>query len=211
MTVDNFWAYLDAIYHTRHLGGTIVEIGVAYGGTATAAATFEKRIGGTRRYVCIDTFDGFVTNQLETDHRLGLSSVHDRMFGDNSMANVRRNLRRWDAPDTIELVKADICEIDSSRLPGDVSLCLLDVDLRDPIYCGLEKLHKKLAPDGLILVDDCKQGTSWVGADTGYRDFMKRIGRSPKYYMGFGVLHLSETLIDDMNWKLQDTPMVVPS
>lgn len=203
MTIDNQYALLDAILHKRNLPGPVVEIGVATGGTTVNACRFLSRIGCQKTYYCVDTFAGFVNEQLATDHRLGLDQRHDRLFADNSMKDFASALRRWGVEQNVELVKADICKIDPNDLPNDISVCLLDVDLRDPIYEGLQRLESRMADGGVVLIDDCKAGTSWVGADVGYRDYMAAAGRSPEYYMGFGVVQFGSA--DRLPWSVSST------
>ena len=206
MTIDNLYAYLDALYQLRDIDGPVVEIGCARGGTTIQACRFLSRIGATKEYFCFDTFGGFVKEQLETDHQLGLSPRHDHFFRDNSEARFRAALATMDIRDHVHLVKADICQVEDSAIPEQVSVGLVDVDLRDPVYAGLEKLYPRLAPGGVILVDDCKQGTSWVGADVGYSDFINNESLEPKYFLGFGVVESPVRSEHGLSWSFSASP-----
>lgn len=210
MTVDNVHGYLDALYQRRDLEGPVVEVGCARGGSTVVACRFLSRIGRPKPYYCIDTFGGFVEEQLASDHRLGLPRGHDRLFRDNSRQRVARTLARLEVRNNIHLVEADICTMDDNRIPEDISVALLDVDLRDPILAGLRKLYPKLAGGGVILVDDCKAGTSWVGADVGYRDFVTEAGLEPAYFLGFGVVVKEDPAVPPLSWPLSSTPNPVP-
>ena len=95
MTIDNLYGYLDALHHKRSVEGPVVEIGCANGGTTALACRFLSRIGCEKDYFCFDTFSGFVQEQLQTDHQLGLTTHHDRMFSANSIDRFKNNLSRW--------------------------------------------------------------------------------------------------------------------
>jgi hypothetical protein len=201
MTIDNLYAYLDALYHCRNIEGPVVEIGCARGGTTITALRFLSRIGCRKEYYCLDTFGGFVDSQLETDHRLGLTERHDRFFSDNSRERVQSTLAAFDIREHVHLIQADICKVDPSELPDSISVALVDVDLRDPVYAALEKLYPRLADGGVMVVDDCKAGTAWVGADVGYRDFVTAHGLQPNYFMGFGVVIGGANATSDLGWE----------
>jgi hypothetical protein len=211
MSTDNLYAYLDALRAKKEVSGPVVEIGVANGGTTAFACRFLERIGSRKQYYCIDTYQGFVASQLDTDHRLGLSESHDDQFSRNSVETVKNNLASWGVRNNIHFVRGDICAIEDSSIPDGISVCLLDVDLRDPIYCALKRLESKMAPDGIILVDDCKEGTSWVGANEGYADYVKEKGIEPKFYMGFAVVEHGANESLSVDWQFSAKPNEVPS
>ena len=211
MSVDNLYAYLDALWHKRQVDGPIVEIGVAYGGTTAFACRFLSRIECKKQYYCVDTFEGFVKDHLETDHKLGLGKNHDSAFSDNTLTEVIKNLKHWGINNNIEFIKADICKAEAEDLPNNISVCLLDVDLRDPIFEGLMLLKNKMADGGIILVDDCKDGTSWVGANIGYRDFIMNQRLETKYYMGFGIIEYNPNEINRVPWQFSSRPNKIPT
>jgi O-methyltransferase len=206
MSVDNLYAYLDALYHTRSLPGPVVEVGCAAGGTSAFACRFLSAIGCGKPYYCIDTFSGFVKEQLATDHRLGLTPDHDSKFGNVTVRRLEGNLLRWGIRSNVHIIKGDICTMDDSLIPQDVSVALMDVDLRDPTYAGLQKIYPKLAPGGIILVDDCRKDTSWVGADSGYLDFVKYVGLRPRYYFGLGVIEKVAEGCRGIPWQVSESP-----
>ena len=210
MSTDNVYALMDALYHKRGVEGAVVEVGCANGGTTAYARRFLSRLGPQRPYVCVDTFSGFVQEHLETDHALGLTADHDDRFSANSVEAFSENLRRWGVRDGVTIVQGDISKVTPDQLPQPIAVCLLDVDLRDPIYDGLQTLVPLLAPGGVVLVDDCKAGTSWVGADVGYRDYVTEKGLPPRYYMGFGVVEAEGAPEHALPWAYSDAPIAVP-
>jgi O-methyltransferase len=206
MSIDNVYGYLDALYQKRLLKGPVVEVGCAAGGTTAFACRFLSGIGCRKPYYCIDTFSGFVKEQLATDQQLGLTRTHFRTFKNDSVRRFRNNLLRWGIRSNLHIVKADICTVDDAEIPSDISVALLDVDLRDPTYDGLKKLYPKLAPGGIILVDDCKEGTSWIGANIGYLDFVSSAGLRPRYHFGLGVVEVLPEGDRGIQWSFSESP-----
>ena len=206
MSIDNLYAYFDALYHNRSLPGPVVEVGCACGGTTALACRFLSATGCRKPYYCIDTFSGFVEGQLATDHELGLTPNHDKKFRNTTVRRLRGNLQRWGIRSNIHIIEGDICSIDDDRIPPDISVVLMDVDLRDPTCIGLKKLYAKLARGGIILVDDCKKGTSWVGANVGYLDFVRAAGLRPRYYFGLGVAEKVPEGGRGIPWHFSESP-----
>jgi hypothetical protein len=201
---ENLYAYLDAVYKKRKLNGTILEVGCALGATAAIAYTFLARQGLHKDYTCIDTFQGFVPAHLEVDRRLGLPPENESKFSDLSKDMVQTALKSWGISQ-IRLIEGDIASMDESLIPDKISVCLMDVDLKVPIYRGLQRVYPNLQNGGVILVDDCTLGTSWVGALEGYRQFISEQGLNEKYFMGFGVVE-SNPHLEPLNWPMSSHP-----
>ena len=201
---ENLYAYLDAVYKKRKLNGTILEVGCALGATAAIAYTFLARQGLHKDYTCIDTFQGFVPAHLEVDRRLGLSPENESKFSDLSKDMVQTALKYWGISQ-IRLIEGDIASMDESLIPDEISVCLMDVDLKVPVYKGLQRVYPNLQNGGVILVDDCTLGTSWVGTLEGYRQFISEQGLNEKYFMGFGVVE-SNPHLEPLNWPMSSHP-----
>jgi O-methyltransferase len=185
--VERKYAYLRFLDETRDVDGDVLEVGCWLGGTAALGSSFLRRTGSPRRYVCVDTFEGFVPEQFAHDADRGTPAKHAALFDDGGETLVRRLLDRWGEPQ-VELVRGDICTIDARLLPESIAVCLLDVDLEIPIYEGLKRIVPRLAPGAVVVVDDCPESTSWVGARIGYRRFCDEAGRPEEYCFGFGVV-----------------------
>lgn len=184
---ERLYAYLDMLWSRRAVEGAVVEIGCYRGGTAAIAHNFLRRTGYGRRYLCIDTFAGFVESQFAHDERNGLKSRHRSHFSRNSIELVRKLHRRYGCAE-IELIQADIATVDDRLLPESIAVSLLDVDLELPIYHGATKLFPRLAPGGIILVDDCPEGYDWVGARQGYQRFVRENALPETYLFGMGII-----------------------
>jgi hypothetical protein len=148
--------------------------------------------GAERSYVCIDTFSGFVPEQFAQDERLGTEPSYRSLFDYNSRRAVERTFRHLGHE--IEVIEGDISTLADKALPEQISVCLLDVDLAGPIHDGLRKVFPRIAPGGIILVDDCQHGeeSGWRGADVGYRRFVGEMDLPERYETGFGVIELPQ-------------------
>jgi O-methyltransferase len=184
---ERLYLYLDALWNRRELPGYALEVGCYRGGTAALASSMLRRTGFARRYRCIDTFGGFVSDQFDADVKHGTPEAFRNFFASTSLPMVRRLLDHYGCQD-VELVQGDINKVPESALPEQIAVCLLDVDLEVPTHRGLERIYPRLVEGGIILVDDCPESTNWVGARVGYRNFVRAHGLDEVYQMGMGIL-----------------------
>lgn len=180
---ERLFVWMRTLVDTRDVPGAVVEIGCAAGGTAAVCDRMLRQIGVNKRYVCVDTFGGFVDEQFDVDVGLGTTERVRHQFSANSVTLARRIVTGLGSPD-IEFVQGDIVTLPAESLPDRISACLIDVDLSEPVYAALEKAYERLAPDGIIVVDDCAEGT-WKAMD-GYRRFIAAHGLQEKYEFGMG-------------------------
>ena len=184
---QRLYAYLDAVWRRRDLEGAIVEVGCYVGGTAALASNMLRNTGFEKRYVCVDTFSGFVGQQFDVDARRGTSAEQRSEFAANSLSVVRRLMRHYGA-ERVELVQADVTTMAASSLPDRIAVSLIDVDLEVPTYEALRRIYPRLVPGGVILVDDCDPEGDWVGPRAGYERFVADHGLAEEYAMGMGML-----------------------
>jgi SAM-dependent methyltransferase len=184
---ERLYAYLDALWHRRGADGDVVEVGCYLGGTAAIAYQLLRRTGNTKRYVCVDTFGGFVDSQFARDVELGTPEHCRGHFAENSVELVRRLLRSYDCEE-IELVQADVTRLPPERLPERIAVSLVDVDLEVPVYEALRRIVPRLSPGGIVLVDDCGSDDDYAGARSGYARFARENGVPERYFLGMGVV-----------------------
>jgi SAM-dependent methyltransferase len=184
---ERLYLYLDALWKRREVPGEVLEVGCWRGGTAAIASSMLRRTGFRKRYRCIDTFGGFVSDQFDADVKHGTPEAFRGYFANSSLPLVRRLLDHYGCKD-VDLFQGDITRVPEHALPDEIAVCLLDVDLEVPIHRGLERLYPRLAKGGIILVDDCPESTSWVGARIGYKNFVRAHGLAEEYAMGMGIL-----------------------
>jgi|1186.fasta_scaffold04262_3 O-methyltransferase len=187
---ERLYAYLDALWQRRSLDGAVVEVGCYLGGTAAIAYQMLLRTGFEKRYVCVDTFGGFVEAQFAHDVELGTPQSCRAHFADNSVELVRRLLRHYGC-ERIELVPGDVSRLDPNRMPEKIAAALVDVDLDVPVYEALVRIVPRLSPGGVVLVDDCGDDDDYAGARAGYSRFARERGLPERYFMGMGVVDSS--------------------
>src|SRR5262245_22287380 len=178
--------WLRTLIETAAVAGDVVEVGCSLGGTAAFSWRMLQNLRVRKRYVCIDTFSGFVPTQFADDLDRGNRETNRWLFADNSQGLVRSILDQHGARE-VALLKGDIADMSESRLPERISAALLDVDLAVPIYAGLRKLYPRLAPGGVIVVDDCPEGYDWQ-ARQGYERFCRDAQLEPRYELGVGLV-----------------------
>lgn len=184
---ERLYYYLDALWQRRDIDGSVLEVGCWLGGTAATAHRFMVQTGRSRRYVCIDTFGGFVPEQFQADLVNGTPPEERKTFQTNSKAMVRKLLDYWDAS-SVELVQGDIVHLSDADIPSEIVACLLDVDLELPIYEGLRRIAPKLVSGGIILVDDCPEDAPFAGARVGYAKYCAESGIPEEYIFGMGIV-----------------------
>jgi predicted O-methyltransferase YrrM len=114
------------------------------------------------------------------------------MFSSNSPKLVRRLLDQYGAK-SVELVAGDICTLSESALPSEIAVALIDVDLGDPVRCALDILYPKLMPGGAILIDDCPEKSSWVGARPAVVKWAAERGVVAEFDYGFGRIAVDQS------------------
>jgi len=182
---ERLYVLLHYLTQTKQVPGAVVEVGCNLGGTAVVAKQMLNGLGITKPYICIDTFDGFVGEQFERDVALGTPVENRHSFSSSSRSLVAKILHQHDCDD-ITLVQGDIVTIADDALPAQCSLVLADVDLTEPTYFTLKRLWPRLAPNGVLLVDDCAEGTNWK-ARIGYSRFCEEHGLAECYMHGMGI------------------------
>ena len=154
----------------RDVSGSCLEVGCAYGATTVFLKKLMAEEGIAKDYVALDTFSGFVPEQVafEVEQRQKSPAI-SRIF--------RRNKREWyetalavDHVTGVRVMTGDCAKFDYATL-GPVSFCLLDVDLYLPVRDALPKIYRQLAPGGVIVVDDCSAGGNWDGALQAYQEY----------------------------------------
>jgi hypothetical protein len=141
-----------------------------------------------KEYVCIDTFAGFTTADIDYERKYRGKKKGTRYGWEN-------NKKKWfDA--TLKYnnvnattIQADANEFDFSSL-GPIAFCLLDVDLYRPVKSCLPRIYKALSKNGILVTDDCDpQSYLWDGADQAYKEFVKEISHPKHIVLGkLGVI-----------------------
>lgn len=195
LSAGTLYLYLDAIYRTAEVPGAVVEIGCMVCGTSTLGRQLLRKMRSERPYVCIDTFAGFIEEQHADDMQRGNPGDKRYSFAANDMALARRVLELHNCAD-VELIQADICQLDPDRIPRPISVCLVDVDLYEPVLAALEKVYPRMQPGGIILIDDCSENPrNWRAGDA-LRDFVTQRGIDCRVEFGMGVISIPQRVAE---------------
>jgi O-methyltransferase len=152
----------------RNIPGDIVECGVWRGGSSMLAALTLLEIGATQRLLYLyDTYEG-MTEPTEHDvdfkgntaqELLNAEQNHDddqdNIWAYASIDIVRRNLFSTGfAEDQMMLIKGPVEETIPETMPDQISILRLDTDWYASTYHELVYLYPKLAPGGVLIIDD---------------------------------------------------------
>lgn len=163
----------DLIKSVKNVPGCFIEVGCYRGWTTHFFNRFMRVEQMVRPYLCIDTFAGFTVDDADYEYRnrgkpKGLYktsfSLNDKKWFDYSMED--RGLTN------IQSFQADASTFNYAQF-APIAFCLLDVDLYHPVKNALEAVYQNMSHNGVIVVDDCKQGGIWDGAYDAYLEFCR--------------------------------------
>lgn len=171
LSAGKLYLYLDALYRTQQVEGDVVEVGCNVCGTSALGNQMLKKLNLNKDYYCIDTFGGFVEEQFHSDQQKGTPRRKRGAFSNNDLSLAQKVLKLHKG-ENVKLIQFDVVTLPSDQFPKSISMCLLDVDLYEPIYAALEKVMPKMARGGIILVDDCG-GSTWKAGEA-FKDFVTK-------------------------------------
>lgn len=140
--------------------GAIIECGVFKGASLARLATFRQLLGGAaeRRLIAFDTFASFPEAGLEADRERRECFIAEAGANSITAEQLDAVLRHKRLAENVEYVAGDICTTvpEYARTSPDLQIALLhvDVDLYEPSVVILEELFPRLAPGGVLMLDD---------------------------------------------------------
>lgn len=168
---EQLWAICSAAEQALRADGAFMEVGVAQGYTTLYVHQHLASRGQTRPYYCLDTFAGFLPDDIETERRRGKTEDYGAWFRLNSAELLRQSLARNGLASTVKVLVADAGSFEYSSLPP-LAFALVDVDLLRPMRAALEGCWSRLSPGGILVADDCEPGPhAWDGARQAYEEF----------------------------------------
>lgn len=168
----------------RAAAGAIAEIGCSTGATTIFLNRFMDAAGIEKPYFALDTFRGFVPEDVRTEvNKRGKSASHYTGFRANSRKSFDATMRD-NGISRVVSIEADVNHFDLATL-GTLAFVLLDVDLYRPIKHALPPLWQALSPGGAMVVDDCNPADKlFDGAAQAYYEFTQQIGITPDVRLG---------------------------
>lgn len=146
------------LHETSTLDGVVCEMGCAHG--ATSALIANELLGDDRQLWLFDSFRGL---SRPTEEDVLIDDIFDKRDMDayeGTMAypesEVRARLGAVGFPEQRTHVVAGYVpdSLERPGLPERVAFAYVDFDLYRPIRHGLDWLHERLAPGGIVMIDD---------------------------------------------------------
>ncbi len=149
----------------------VVEVGAWKGGTSYFIASLLERLaGGRAKMYSIDTFEGHSAEDLPQG-REGKRHVPG-LFSDTSFEDVKAYLSRFSF---VEVIKGRIQDV-APALPSEpFHFVHLDTDITEPTKFSLEFFGARMAPGGIILVDDYGFFETSPGIEIAVEEYVGRI------------------------------------
>lgn len=189
-SVERMYALWQAVRYVvaAPVPGDIVECGVWRGGSSMLAALTLLQAGDTDRGVHLfDTFAG-MSEPTERDIDISGARMSDQwelhrddaespILARAGLADVRANMRRTGFPEQrLTFVRGRVEDTVPGRAPGRIAVLRLDTDWYESTRHELEHLWDRLAPGGVLIVDDYGH---WAGAREAVDEFMGSLAGAP--------------------------------
>lgn len=168
--------------------GAVVEIGCNQGWTSVYFLETLKNANIERPFIGIDTFEGFLPDDLQAESSRGHSNGSYRGY---FMTCKRRwyehSLRKHGY--RVGAFQADAGTFDYSA-HAPIAFALMDVDLYRPTLFALRRVWPSVTDGGVVVVDDCDPAHElWEGAHQAYQQFAAEVGAVPEIVAGkLGIL-----------------------
>jgi hypothetical protein len=187
LSIEAFYSLYTAMAHVARarVPGDFVECGVFLGGSVLAAAEFAAHHGvRDRRFFLYDTFTGFPQDvPPETDHK-GASAPLPLL--ENFLGVTQSVVAQSAYPQELfTWVQGDVRESLAGEAPSEIAFLRLDTDDYASTRAELEQLYPRLAPQGVLIIDDygyfegARRATDEFFADR-ERPYLQRINLSTR-------------------------------
>jgi hypothetical protein len=184
----DFLNIIQALDLTRNVPGAFVEIGCFRGSSSCVAVSYMQRAGIRRPCYFLDVFEGFNYQAAKDSADAFWEGTHGTEGPDVVAARIRAA-----GPDVqISVQRSNIIE---NALPAEIeriALVNLDVDLYEAVAAGLEKVAPKMAPGGIIIVEDPGHTPMLIGSRLALEEFLAKqpAGQFLPIYMESGQTFL---------------------
>jgi O-methyltransferase len=182
-TVPQLLFLCRCIEQVKEVKGAIAEVGVYEGRTTVFINKYMDAEKIDKKYYAIDTFSGFVQKDIE--YEMSKRQKDPSMYtGFKTSKKAFDTVMNRNGINRAVSIQADVNTYDLTTL-GELCFVLLDVDLYRPMKKCLKELYKILAPNGIIIVDDCNEkDVAWDGSDQAYKEFMQEIDQPVEIVLG---------------------------
>ena len=160
---------------SHNIPGDIVECGSARGGSAALMALTLRHLHARRKLWLFDTFAGIPAPTAD-DPDYEIANIFTGSFV-GTLDEVRGLFDRLNVPEDVQFVKGLFQDTLPVTRMGQIALLHLDGDWYDSVRACLDQLYDKVAPGGVIQIDDYGY---WQGARKATHEFFELRGISPQ-------------------------------
>ena len=169
--------------HAAQIPGAIVECGVWRGGSMMAAAMTLLELGSTDRHIYMyDTFTDMPLPDERDVHVTGFSwpdrfddPAKDPTYRYLPFDRVKQLIRDTGYPrDRLHFIQGMVEETIPDLAPEQIALCRLDTDWYRSTAHEMEHLYRRIAPGGVLIVDDYGE---FLGAQRAVDEYLVADGR----------------------------------
>ena len=190
-SMERRFALLEAVRYIvkNNIRGAIVECGVWKGGSMMLVAQSLLELGVTDRHLYLfDTFEGMPPPSSSDVSRTGSSALDvltselnikqdSYVWALAGLEEVQSNLASSSYPkERVNFVKGKVEDTLPGHAPSEIALLRLDTDWYASTKHELEHLYSRLAPNGIMIIDDYG---FWKGARQAVDEFLATLPHRP--------------------------------
>jgi hypothetical protein len=167
----DFTNICQALEITRRVAGKFLEIGCYRGSSGSVALHYMNEAGIHRDAHFFDVFDGFVYDAAKQSADAIWADSH----ATEGIDSVRARLKRHERADRGLRVFVTRHNIVEEKIPGEIdaiAVANIDVDLYEAVKAALAKVATRMAPGGIMIVEDPGHTPALVGARVALDEFL---------------------------------------
>lgn len=185
MSWDRKLNIVNQIVNTHYVEGDVVEIGCYDGQTTCLMRWVLDTLGSDRDIHVYDSFEGLL-GRNEHDGGPDLARQFPDGFLKTSPEIVYHHFNKYQLRPPV-IHKGVVQKMSPSDLPVSISMALLDVDLYEPMLKSIELVWPRMAPGGMMVVDDYRHGC-WPGVERALCDYFGTLDWVQRIDGGQGVV-----------------------
>lgn len=173
----DFIGLLQALNIAKDVEGAYVEVGCYRGSSAGAVLRYLGDKAWSRRCYFLDVFEGFDYPEAKASADSAWANTHATEGRDAVAERLQYYTER--APGlAVEVHKNNIISDELPESIGQIAVANLDVDLYEAVIAGLRKLAPRIAPGGVLVVEDPGHSPFLIGARLALDEFLDEGGRA---------------------------------